>query len=115
MLATLLFFIMVFIVVALSVRERAGQLSAQARVFNGTARSSPLTSAIAYLVGVAGGLYLSLSLIIDFLGVKVPVRVTLWGLEIDPLAAVAIVMATLQPFLLRLYRYFRRSRSIPAR
>jgi hypothetical protein len=107
-LETLLFFAVVLILVGLSMREKVRQLSAQAKVFNGTARPSPLTNALAYLVGVAGGIYLSLSLAVDFLGAKVPAQVNIWGFEIDPLAAAAILLAILQPFLLRLYWYVRR-------
>jgi hypothetical protein len=107
-LATVLFFIAVLVLVGLAMWERARQVSAQGKTLNGTARPSPFTNALAYLVGVAGGIYLSLSLVVDFLGAKVPAQVNIWGLEIDPLAAAAILLAVLQPFLLRLYWYVRR-------
>ena len=107
MFATLLFCAIVVVLVGFSVRERVRQQALHVRVENGV-RPSPLASALAYLVGVAGGIYLSLSLVIDFLKLTVPERVTVWKFELEPIAAVAITLAVLQPFLLRLYHYIRR-------
>lgn len=101
-LATILFCAGVFALMVLSVREKAYQLSLREKSLNGT--PSPLAGALAYLVGVAGGIYLALSLLVDFLAVNVPSRVAVLGLELDPLAAIAITLALLQPFILRLYR-----------
>ncbi|MEW6448245.1 MAG: hypothetical protein AB1426_09160 [Bacillota bacterium] len=115
MAVTLLFFLVVLILVALSTMEKTRQLSAQAKIPNGASRTSPLGSALAYLVGVAGGIYLSLSLVVDFLELKVPARVSFWGMELEPLAALAIALALLQPFLLRLYQCIRRHNGISAR
>lgn len=108
MVTTLSFFLAVLILVVFSTMEKTRQLSAQAKIPNGASRISPLGSALAYLVGVAGGIYLSLSLVVDFLEIKVPSRIGIWGMELEPLAAVAIALALLQPFLLRLYQYIRR-------
>jgi hypothetical protein len=104
MFATLVFFAVVVTLVGFSVRERARQQSLQWR---SEVKPSPLASALAYLVGVAGGIYLSLSLVIDFLKMSVPGRVAIWKFELEPVAAVAITLAILQPFLLRLYHYIR--------
>jgi len=108
MLTTFCFFLAVFILLLLSTMERTRQLSAQARIPREAPRTSPMGSALAYIVGVAGGIYLSLSLLVDFLEIKLPPRVSVWGMELEPLAAVAITLALLQPFLLGLIRYIRR-------
>ncbi len=104
---TLFFFVIVVILVGFSVRERVRQQSRLLREANGT-RPSPLANALAYLVGVAGGIYLSLSLVVDFLKISIPGRVSFWKVELEPIAAVAITLAILQPFFLRFYRYARR-------
>lgn len=107
MVATLCFFLVVLVLVVFSAMEKTRQLSAQAKIPNGASRTSPLGSALTYLVGVAGGIYLSLSLVVDFLEVKLPARISVWGLELEPLAAFAVALALLQPFLLRLYQCIR--------
>jgi len=101
-LATILFCAGVFALMVLSVKEKAHQLSLREKSLNGT--PSPLSGALAYLVGVAGGIYLSLSLLVDFLAVNIPSRIAVLGLELDPLATIAITLALLQPFILRLCR-----------
>lgn len=105
MLTACLFLVGVFLLTVLAVRERARQVSLREKSLD--AAPSPLASALAYLVGVAGGIYLGLSLLVDFLAVGIPARVKIAGLEIDPLAAAAVALALLQPFLLRLYRFLR--------
>jgi len=90
----------------LAARERARQLSLREKNLN--ALPSPFSGALAYLVGIAGGIYLSLSLLVDFLNVNVPARVKFYGLAFDPLAAVAVTLALLQPFLLSFYQSVRR-------
>ncbi|MEW6182553.1 MAG: hypothetical protein AB1500_05155 [Bacillota bacterium] len=108
MLVTLLFFFGLLLFVGLSVRERARQQLLRAT--RSDIRPSPLSNALAYVVGVAGGIYLSLSLLIDFLGADIPNRITVWKLEMEPVAVLAIGLALLQPFLTRVLDYFRRGR-----
>jgi hypothetical protein len=73
-------------------------------------RSSPLSRALAELVGTAGGIYLSLTLARDFLKLDVPGRVYVrpWHMEVEPLAALSLALALLQPYVMRLYRDLRR-------
>ncbi|MDA8336968.1 MAG: hypothetical protein M0Z41_18630 [Peptococcaceae bacterium] len=73
-------------------------------------RSSPLSRALAELVGTAGGIYLSLTLARDFLKLDVPGRVPVWPwhIEVEPLAALSLVLALLQPYVMRLYHEFNR-------
>ena len=71
--------------------------------------ASPASIALGELVAVAGGIYLSLMLLVSFLKVTIQERVAILGMSLDPLALIAIAIAVLQPiFLLLYYRIFRR-------
>lgn len=59
--------------------------------------SSFLSEALAQLVGIAGGIYLSLILLVSFLEVDVPQKITVAGLTMQPLAFLALALAILQP------------------
>ncbi len=70
--------------------------------------SSPLAAALAQLVGTAGGIYLSLELLFSFL--KLPQN--WWSSAtflVEPLAALSLVLAILQPFAIRFWRSMRRT------
>jgi len=73
-------------------------------------RASPLSRAIAELVGTAGGIYLSLNLARDFLALTVPARVAVWPwrFEVEPLAALSLTLALIQPYVLSFKRVFKR-------
>lgn len=62
--------------------------------------SSPFAEAVRQLVGVAGGIYLSLVMLTGFLGLNLPERVIIQQMELDPLALFAIGLACVQPMLL---------------
>lgn len=62
--------------------------------------SSPFAEAVRQLVGVAGGIYLSLVMLTGFLGMNLPERVMIKQMELDPLALFAIGLACVQPILL---------------
>ena len=62
--------------------------------------ASPLAEAVRQLVGVAGGIYLSLVMLTGFLGLNLPERVIIQQMELDPLALFAIGLACVQPMLL---------------
>lgn len=66
------------------------------------ARDSPLALAIKDMAATAGGVYLSLVLLVSFLELTVPEKVSLGGLEVDPLAAVSVLLSIVQPYLARL-------------
>ena len=63
-------------------------------------KTSMLSSAIAQLVGTAGGIYLSLELLFSFL--KIPEN---WWkpstFMVEPLAVISLVLAIVQPFAIR--------------
>lgn len=62
---------------------------------------SPATEAVKHLVGVAGGVYVTLISLASFLRMPLPDSVTLLGVTFDPLAMAALLVAILQPFLTR--------------
>lgn len=91
----------VLMLVAFSVRERVRQRLYRDKDWTaiGESKSSPLSEALGNLVGVAGGIYLSLVVVTTFVELQLPHRVQMAGLSLEPLATVSILMALLQPFL----------------
>ncbi len=92
--------------VGLAVREKVIRKERrQARmtdVLSG-ARASVLSEALAGLVATAGGIYLSMVLLTTFLKISIPDNVTLLSTSIEPLAGVSVLLALIQPFLIRLW------------
>ncbi len=73
--------------------------------------SSPLAEAMRQLVGVAGGIYLSLVMLTGFLGMELPERISMAHVRLDPLAVLAIVLACVQPMAIAVwYRIQQRRR-----
>lgn len=58
---------------------------------------SPLAEAMRQLVGVAGGIYLSLVMLVSFLGIDLPQAFCFLDLMLDPLAVLSILLACVQP------------------
>lgn len=104
MLSGIILIIVILLLVSISVRERILLYRYREKDWSaiGEAKSSPLSQALVNLVGVAGGIYLSLILIATFMDVQVPEHIHLGGLSMEPLAAVSILMAVAQPFMLRI-------------
>ncbi|NLW07392.1 MAG: hypothetical protein GX039_05370 [Clostridia bacterium] len=69
--------------------------------------ASPVSQALAELVAVAGGIYLSLVLLVSFLKINIAEVIMIGQFQIDPLAAVALVIALLQPLILNLWQYLK--------
>ncbi|HHX51853.1 MAG TPA: hypothetical protein GX711_10480 [Clostridia bacterium] len=61
------------------------------------------SEALAQLVGVAGGIYLSLIMLVSFLGLDLPEKVTIAGISMQPLALLALLLAILQPLWMTLF------------
>lgn len=59
--------------------------------------SSFLSESLAHLVGVAGGIYLSLTLIVSFLEIDIPGKISVAGITMQPLAMTALALTILQP------------------
>ncbi len=77
------------------------------RSSNVEAVASPASRALAELVAVAGGIYLSLVLLVSFLKINLPETITIGQVQVDPLAIVALLVALLQPFLVSLWPWFK--------
>jgi len=107
---TLMVVLLVLLSVLLSLRERMRLRALRDKPFDlaGSSRPTPLSEALAGLVGTAGGIYLSLVLLTTFLEVQIPARVHLGGVQMEPLAAFSIALAVVQPFVLRLWRTLHR-------
>ena len=61
-------------------------------------KASPFSTAIQNLVATAGGVYLSLVMIVSFLKLDIPEKITISIIAFDPLAMTAVVVAVIQPF-----------------
>jgi hypothetical protein len=92
--------LIVFLIMGLSLRRRMfnkkRSLGADLPV---ESVASPFSKALMELLSTAGGIYLSLLLLVQFLSVDIPALVNIFGLEIDPIALAAVLIASLQPFL----------------
>ena len=62
---------------------------------------SPAAEAIKHLVGVAGGIYVSLVSLAAFLALPLPKSIQLGTMSFDPLALAALLIAIVQPFFVR--------------
>ncbi|MBP2630904.1 MAG: hypothetical protein H6Q70_1532 [Firmicutes bacterium] len=68
-------------------------------------KSSPLSLAIQELIAIAGGIYLSIIMLVSFLKISIPEKINLYNVDIDPLALVAISLAILQPIIINLIKW----------
>jgi hypothetical protein len=59
--------------------------------------STPISQGITQLVGMAGGIYISLVLLTSFLSIETMEKVTIDGFTFDPLALLSILVALIQP------------------
>jgi hypothetical protein len=66
-------------------------------------RPSPFSNAVQELVATAGGVYLSLVMIVSFLKLELPERITISILAFDPLAMTAIGVAVIQPLISKVF------------
>jgi hypothetical protein len=76
----------------------------------GGENSSPIAQALGNLLSVAGGIYLSGQLLVEFLKLPEIPRVTWRGADLDLLALLSLWAAIIQPFLIRLLNLFRQKR-----
>ncbi len=87
---------LIFILVYLSMIVRIRQI-VQARKRSYELSPSPLSEALKDFVAVAGGVYLGLMALAEFLKVSVPIEAEIWGLSFDPIAVAAITLAIAAP------------------
>ena len=101
------------IIVVFSLRERVRLRRHHLRDKNwdaiGESKTSVMSQSIASMVGTAGGIYLSVVVLFSFLDVELPAKVTLAGMGFEPVAAISFALALIQPFLLRIMKFSRRT------
>ena len=102
--------VIVLVLVGLSLKERVRHRLARDKDWSviGESRASPLTLALTNLIGVAGGIYLTLVVLVTFLELQLPARVQVGSLTIEPLAAVSFGFSIVQPYFYRLIDTWRR-------
>lgn len=95
--------IVVLVLVPLSVRERIRLNRYRDKDWDaiGEAKSTPISRALTNLVGMAGGIYLSIILLVTFLEIKVPERIKFGTVSLEPIATISILIAIIQPFVIR--------------
>ncbi len=98
---------LVIAVAVLAAREKARQRDREIASIRGVdlpePRQTPLSQGIVDVVAVAGGIYLSLVMVAGFVGYAIPGKVSFLGGQLDPVAAIAVVLALVEPFLSRLF------------
>ena len=62
-------------------------------------KQSAFSQAAVDLLATAGGIYLALLLARNFLQIAVPSRVKFLGFQLEPLAALSLLIALIQPYL----------------
>lgn len=67
-------------------------------------KQSPLSIAVQEMIATAGGIYLSLIMVVSFLKLDIPDKVNMTSISFDPLAFVAIVLAIIQPLFFNLLK-----------
>lgn len=100
----LLVILFIFILIGWSIMLRVSRYRTQlTESFDpSAAKASPLSMAVQDLVSTAGGVYLSLIMLTSFLRINIPERINLACISMDPMALLAIILAILQPFFLKL-------------
>lgn len=68
---------------------------------------SPISQAIQELIATAGGIYLSLVLLISFLQINLAEKWDVIGVDMDPLAFVALILSIIQPLSIRLINFIK--------
>lgn len=104
----ILVLLLVVILIGFAVREkvRLKVRTSSAAGMPEELKSSPVSQALAELVAIAGGVYLSLLMLTTFLGLELPPKVILLSVEIDTIAGIALVITLLQPFILKISKKF---------
>lgn len=100
--------LLVLAAVAASLAMRAGEKKrAYEQKYPEHAEPSLLSLALQDILGVAGGIYLSLVLLVSFLQLDLPDRWLVAGVKMEPLAFLALSLAVVQPFFLRFYQWLK--------
>ncbi|MTI82840.1 MAG: hypothetical protein FH756_02855 [Firmicutes bacterium] len=108
--STLIVMVVALGMVGISIRERVRLINYRDKDWDaiGESKSSPLSSALTNLVGMAGGIYLSMVLLLTFLEANIPESISLGSVSLEPLATVSIILAIVQPFVLNVVKMRKR-------
>ena len=97
--------VVLLVLIYLSVRERVNRHSDKMmRSADGDKKTPPLAATLTTLVGTAGAIYLAVVMLVEFLKIDVPAKIELLGINLEPLATVSILLAIIQPFVLRVFK-----------
>ncbi len=99
MLPTILTAILVLLALYVSMGIRVNRIAAARKKASFEEVNSPLGQAIKDFVAVAGGTYLGLMAVAEFLKVPVPIQAEVWGTSFDPVALFAITLSIVVPVL----------------
>ena len=97
MINTILVTVLVLIALYISVGVRVNRIQAIRERKTPENRPSPLGEAIKDFVAVAGGVYLGLTALAEFLKVPIPMQAAVWGMNFDPVALFAVCLAIIAP------------------
>ncbi|MBS4024854.1 MAG: hypothetical protein KGZ96_04165 [Clostridia bacterium] len=106
MFANFIILIMIIILIFIAVKIKISQLHKRSDFskVSEEIRLSPFSRALTELIAIAGGIYISLSVLTSFLSLSVPQRIELAeNLHLDPLAMIAIIITILQPIVLKIF------------
>ncbi len=67
---------------------------------------SPLSQALSDMLGTAGGIYLALLMLVSFLKIEIPSMIDIFGMEIEPMAFISIVITLIQPYVVEIKQYW---------
>jgi hypothetical protein len=97
LLNTILVTVLVLIALYISFGVRVNRIQAIRQRKTAEDRPSPLAEAIKDFVAVAGGVYLGLTALAEFLKVPVPMQANVLGIAFDPVALFAVCLAIIAP------------------
>lgn len=102
--------VIVLVLVGFSLKERVRHRLARDKDWSviGESRASPLTLALTNLIGMAGGIYLTLVVLITFLELQLPARVQVGSVTLEPLATISFGLSIVQPYFYRFITAWRR-------
>lgn len=104
----LIFILMLFLVLAVREKARLRLYREKDWSMIGDSKPSPLSEALVNIIGVAGGIYLSLVVLTTFIELQLPHRVEVAGVSLEPLATLSIILALVQPFIYRVVAAWRK-------
>ena len=103
----ILLLVVIVILIVFAVREKTRQRKATSvSSIPEEIKPSPVSQALTELVAIAGGIYISLLVITTFLDLELPATVEIFSVEIDTIAGIALALALIQPFILRISKKF---------